>query len=272
MTAENESNPRTQKPDSPGKRRIALRIAYDGTDFCGWQRQKRDPSVQGVLEEALTAVHKSPVGIAGSGRTDSGVHASGQTAHFDSSGIRLPAERFPQALNRHLPLSVRVLRAREVSSQFHARYSARCRVYRYYIAPAGAAVSPEKIRYRWALGRRPSIRRLNALCRPLLGSHDFTTFAAVGDASKSRVREVRAASFLPCGEDLVFEIAGNAFLWRMVRSLAGTLVSLEGEGAGAGAMEEILQARDRRAARTTAPAQGLFLHQVLYEGDTHGYL
>ncbi len=256
----------------PSRRRIALRIAYDGTDFCGWQRQKREPSVQEALEKALEAVHKRPVGITGSGRTDSGVHAAGQVAHFDSGGISLPASRFPQALHRHLPPSIRILHAWPVSEDFHSRYQACCRVYRYYLSPGASVVPPDRIRYRWPLGRRPSMEGLNALCRPLLGQQDFTTFSAAGDASESRVRRIFSAGFLPLGADLVFEIAGNAFLWRMVRSLVGTLLEMEARGAGPAEMQKALYARDRSLAGPTAPARGLFLQQVLYKGDIHGYL
>lgn len=257
-------------------RRIRLDVAYDGTSFCGWQRQKRDPSVQETLETVLSQIHKTPVSVTASGRTDSGVHARQQVIHFDRPpGVTMPPERYVPAANSLLPSTVRVLSSSWVSSDFHARFLARTRVYRYYIT-FGAAAPPERAAYSWYRRRRPSLRRLNALCRPLLGSHDFTTFTAAGDPSENKVRRIFAASFRPAGDQILFEIAGNAFLWRMVRSLTGTILTLEESQLSLEdlprQMEDLLASKERGRAGVSAPARGLFLHQVLYEGEYNGYL
>lgn len=257
-----------------GFQRIRLTLAYEGTDFCGWQRQPRDPSVQETLEGVLSRIHGQAVTVTASGRTDSGVHAQGQVVHFDAPPISLPPERYPLACNSLLPPSVRVLSAGAAAPDFHARYQAVCRVYRYRLA-FGPAPLPEEARWCWHRRRRPELRRLNALCRPLLGTHDFTTFTAAGDPSESKVRRIYSAAFFPRGSEIIFEIGGNAFLWRMVRSLTGTILELEEKGGLleqlAPAMARRLEAQERGLAGTSAPARGLSLHRVFYKGEPNGY-
>ena len=251
-------------------RNIRLDISYDGTHFQGWQIQKNGRSVQGELERALAELHGHPVGLTGSGRTDSGVHATGQVGNFYSDHPGIAPEKFREALNSHLPRDIRILESREVSPAFHSRYDARCRVYKYYIlnAPAGPAHCRD-----FCYLTRPAleVKRLNALAGPVTGQHDFTSFATARDQSKSKIRRIYSARFLREGPFIVFRIAGNAFLWRMVRTLAGTLIDLCVNGADPGAVREILNGRDRSLAGPAAPARGLFLHKVLYESETTIY-
>ncbi len=245
-------------------RRIFLTLAYDGTDYCGWQIQENGNTVQQEVESALTKMHKENVRIMGSGRTDSGVHSHGQIAHFDSPIDSIPVDKYRLALNSLLPGDIRVLGTREVSPEAHSRFDARIRVYHYYFRPS-QMVFPSESRFSWSLYRQPDLRKLNAMAREILGIHDFTAFAALKDPSPSKVRSIFSSTFYPSGNFIVYRIAGNAFLWHMVRSLVGTMIELEKSGNGKDSMKAILESRDRSRAGTTAPARGLFLEKVLYD-------
>lgn len=246
-----------------GIRRIKLTAAYDGTDFCGWQIQKKDRSVQQVIEEALARLHKHPVSIVGAGRTDSGVHALGQTLHFDTTIASMPAEKFVPALNSLLPHDVRMRNGIEVGYNFHARRDALWREYRYHLSLVEEH-SPFSKPYTLPVRSLPDVRLLQQYASQLVGAHDFTTFSAAGDSSPSKIRHIFAASWYPAGSQLVFRVVGNAFLWRMVRSLTGTMIDLAERGASRREFEEILESRDRESAGTTASPKGLFLYKVNY--------
>ena len=247
-------------------RNIRLDIAYDGTNYCGWQIQPRDLTVQEVIEKALAQMHKKRVELIGSGRTDSGVHADRQVANFVTDIDSIPAENFRHALNSLLPLDIRILESREVDSEFHSRFSAIRRTYKYYIKQGD--VGHPRFRDFCYLVRKPiNINALNDLARELVGEHDFTTFAAAGDQAPTKTRTIFSATFYPEGEFIVFKICGNAFLQRMVRSLTGTLLDLSWKGEGPKEMIRILKAQDRSLAGTTAPARGLFLNKVEYPED-----
>jgi tRNA pseudouridine38-40 synthase len=265
--------------DQPAKRNIKLIIAYDGTDFFGWQRQdnrgKRPNgkrTVQCVIEEALQKIHKGPVILTGSGRTDSGVHAAAQAANFYTSIQSMEAGRFVPALNSLLPHDVRVLDACEVSLDFHARFDARLRSYRYFFITRRNAM-PWELRYAWHLRRRPDLNHLNEYCRLFRGEMDFTAFAVPGDKSKSRSRFIKGASFFveaPSGQEmegekLVFEITANAFLWKMVRSIAGTLIRFEEKGLSVDYLQEVIEGRRRSLTGPTSPPEGLFLWKIVFD-------
>ena len=246
----------------PG-RNIKLLVAYDGTDFSGWQRQGEARTVQGIIEDALKKLHKEPVTLTGSGRTDAGVHAAGQVANFYTSIKSMEAGRFVPALNSLVPHDVRILAAEETRQDFHARFDARLRTYRYYFI-AGREALPWELRYAWRLTRRPDIVRLNEYGRLFRGEMDCTSFAVPGDKSKSRSRYISGASFFVEGDRLVFEIGANAFLWKMVRCIAGTLIRCEERGFTAGQVRELIEARNNTLAGPIAPPQGLFLWKVEY--------
>lgn len=245
------------------RRTIRLTLAYDGTEFSGWQRQLGRRSVQEELERALSIMHGRELGVQGAGRTDSGVHAAGQVAHFHSDIAGIPADRYAPALNKHLPRDVRILESAEAHPDFHARYDARLRRYKYYLY-ASSRSWPHRDRYAWRLPAAPDLRRLNRLASCLRGELDCTAFAAAKDPSEHRYRYLHHAAFYAEGDYLVFDVAANAFLWRMVRSLVGTLIELERSGAEDGAMRAILESGDRSLAGATAPARGLFLWNVEY--------
>ena len=248
--------------DKPA-RNIKLLVAYDGTDFFGWQRQERSRTVQGVIEAALERLHKKPVPVTGSGRTDTGVHASGQVANFYTSIHSMDAERFVPALNSLLPRDVRILQACQTHQDFHARFDARLRTYRYYFITRPQAL-PWELRYVWHLRRQPDIRRLNEYTRLFRGEMDCSSFAVPGDKSKSRSRYISGSRFLVEGDRLVFEISANAFLWRMVRSIVGTLIRCEENSVNSKGLQEIIDARNYALAGPTAPPEGLFLWKIDY--------
>jgi tRNA pseudouridine38-40 synthase len=245
------------------RRRYAARIAYDGTDFSGFQSQASGRTVQGVLQEALERLHRAPVPVVAAGRTDAGVHAEGQVIGFDSEHSSLDAGAFPRALNSNLPADVRVLRLWEAPEDFHPRYDARHRHYRYQLQ-CGESLNPMSRRYALWIPRAVDAGRLNELLAPLLGCHDFRAFAAAGDQSASKVRCVTTASAVPGRGLLNLRISGNAFLWTMVRSIVGTALMLEQQRAEPSAMQEILAAGDRSRIGAVAPPHGLFLERVDY--------
>ena len=243
--------------------RIKCTVAYDGSRYAGWQIQPNDPTVQAEVERAAAAVVNRSVGVVASGRTDSGVHARGQICHFDSPNESMPAEKYALAFNRHLPPDIRVLASSRVSDRFHARYSAVAREYRYYLLQTRIA-DPFERPYYYCRSRLPAPALLDAYAARLVGTHDFTTFSAAGDESPSKLREVYSASVYMQQGSMVFRIVGNAFLWRMVRSLMGTMLELGQSGEPPARMAELLRSRDRSLAGATAPPHGLFLHKVSY--------
>jgi len=250
-------------------RNILLTISYDGTNFCGWQRQdqtgKNVRTVQGEIEAALEKIHKAHIDLHGSGRTDSGVHARAQAANFFTPIDSIPEEKFVIALNSFLPNDVRIMSSKVVPDNFNARFSATSRTYRYFLH-CGLSPLASEMPFVWALHRRPDINRLNDMASRLFGETDCATFAAAGDQSLSTNRYIEKAVFYPDGEKIVFEITANAFLWKMVRSLTGSFVHFEKMGLTGDDFEEILNSRDRKKAGPTAPPQGLFLWSINFDG------
>ncbi|MCG8477956.1 MAG: tRNA pseudouridine(38-40) synthase TruA [Spirochaetales bacterium] len=249
-------------------RTILARVAYDGTDFCGYQIQKGQRTVQGVVEEALGELHDHPVATIAAGRTDSGVHAVGQHLSFVTDRGGIPADRMAQAINSRLPHDVRVLTSREVREGFHARFDAHSRHYRYYLT-VGEAPLPHLRRYVWRIPEMPDVSRINAEVAALVGEHDFSSFASRREVGDRMVRRVLYADMRRYGERLEFAIGADGFLWRMVRTIVGTLVErerarLHGTPPEA-SISELLNRRERAEAGATAPAWGLFFHDVEYE-------
>ncbi len=213
-------------------RNIALKIAYQGKGFLGWQWQPNARTVEGEIRAALARLHKRSslrdVVLYAAGRTDSGVHAIGQVANFysDISSDSLPANKFCMAINSQLPNDVRILHSWEVSNNFHARYTACMRIYHYRIVQGQSCV-PEQRQMAWYV-RTPQLDTsiLNCMLRPLLGEHDFSSFTVSRDQAKTKIRCIHAAYFYYQGPYIVFYIAGNAFLWHMVRIIVGTVTGL----------------------------------------------
>jgi len=256
-------------------------LSYDGTGFHGWQVQPGRPTVQGTLAAALEKMTGERVLPQGSGRTDAGVHALGQVASF-ALEAEIPAENLLRALNRSLPQSVRVLRVEEVGESFHARHSAMRKSYEYRIFErkvdaldqeeiCSPFVAPYVWDCRWVLDAEAMERAAAILC----GMHDFTSFGASdpdlaqredGVAGPNPVKTIFASEVRREDGLLRYRVTGSGFLHHMVRNMVGTLVEVGRGSLRAEEMERILAARDRAAAGPTAPAQGLFLVGVEYEG------
>jgi len=247
-------------------RNLKLTVAYDGTDFAGWQIQPEAATVQGTLSSAIGRITGEKVLTQGSGRTDAGVHALAQVATFQTDSV-IPVANFVVALNDILPASIRVLAAEEVGTDFHPRKSAKAKTYRYRIY-RDAICPPLLARYVW---HYPYPLDENAMrdAAPLVeGEHDFTSFAAVdperGREGISNVRRIFASQWRRESCELIYEVRGNGFLHHMVRNLVGTFLLV-----GKGTLKpvdviRILDTKDRSAAGATAPASGLYLVNVEY--------
>ena len=245
-------------------RTLKLVLAYDGTDFVGWQRQAEGLSIQGLIENALAPIEGSTVNVHGAGRTDAGVHALGQAASLTLTATIDPA-KLARALNAVLPPEIRVLDAEEMPSDFHARFSAKGKVYEYRILDTPVA-SPFVRRYAWHVTPAVDMEAIEAASAALRGRHDFAAFQGAGTAVSSTVRTIHRLEWLRGGPDetLVMEVEGDGFLRHMVRNIAGTLVEVGLGRCAPGQIEAILASRDRSQAGVTAPPQGLFLQRVLY--------
>lgn len=244
--------------------RFLLTLAYDGTDFSGWQLQARDRTVQGVIETALNTIMGAPVRLHGAGRTDAGVHALGQTAHFDCPERRadIPWQR---ALNALLPEDVRVLASRRVPDDFHARFRAQAKTYEYALWHTREFCLPQRRRFVWSCGPL-DFTAMEEAARLLTGEHDFASFQNTGTPVKSTIRTVTAISRHPgpTPHESVWRFTANGFLKQMVRNLVGCLVAC---GRGQITPDEagrILRAADRAQAQATAPPQGLTMVSVEY--------
>lgn len=243
--------------------RTRLTLEYDGTGFVGWQRQAEGLSVQGVLEDAVFAFTGERPGVRGAGRTDAGVHATGQVAHLDLSRD-WPVDRIRDALNAHLrPHPVAVLLAERVADDFDARFSAIGRRYRYLVLDRRAPPALDRHRV-WHVPRRLDAEAMHAAAQGLLGRHDFTTFRAAACQAKSPVRTLDVLSVTREGDRIAVEAAARSFLHNQVRSLVGSLVQV-GEGRWSAAdLRAALDARDRARCGPVAPPDGLCLTGVVY--------
>ena len=243
-------------------RRILLTVEYDGTNYSGWQRQSNGLAVQQVLEEALTQATHVPVTVTGASRTDAGVHALGQAVHFDT-GSSIPPEKYPFVLNTMLPRDIRVQTGREVPMGFHARFMTCGKQYTYRIINS---------RHGSAIRRNTHVHvplpldvpAMEEAAQTLLGTHDFAAFQASGGTAKTTVRTIHSAHLTQYGEEIVLTIEGNAFLYNMVRIIAGTLIEIGHHKRGGDAFLRAFVSLDRLDLGVTAPPHGLELTRVDY--------
>ena len=243
--------------------RYAFLIEYDGTPFSGWQRQNNHPSVQEAIEKALARIMPDSPLITGAGRTDAGVHARGQVAHVDLPQSWDPY-RLQQAVNHHLrPQPVSILAVREVSSEFHARFSARSRRYLYRLISRKAPVALEMGRV-WQTRNRLDIDAMRAGAAHLIGKHDFTTFRSVNCQAQSPVKTLDRLEVVPAGQEIHIHVEARSFLHNQVRSFAGTLEKVGSGGWQPDDVKTALHAADRTACGPVAPSCGLYLMHVGY--------
>jgi tRNA pseudouridine38-40 synthase len=249
-------------------RNLKIVLAYDGSDFSGWQVQPDATTIQGTLASAIGRVTGEKVLPQGSGRTDAGVHALAQVATFATESP-IPAGNLVKALNDILPASIRVLEATEAPPEFHARKAAHAKTYHYRIY-RGAICPPFLARYVWHFPYPLDEDAMQRAAAFVIGEHDFTSFAAVDpergreDETISNVRQIFASAWSRDGEELVYLVRGSGFLHHMVRNLVGTFVLVGKNTLRPEELAVILEARNRSAAGATAPASGLYLVNVEY--------
>ena len=252
-----------------------IALAYDGTDFVGWQRQASGTSIQGLIEDALRELDGRDVAVTGAGRTDAGVHALGQVAGFTLERA-IATDALMRAINVRLPGEVRVLSAEEAPALFHARFGARAKTYRYRIWN-GDVLPPFERLYAWHVVGTLDVEAMAVAACVLEGDHDFAAFQAAGSSTRTTERLVSSsrvgrASGVPHGSSaglqtcLVYNVTGNGFLRHMVRNIVGSLVEIGRGHRTVEWMREVLASRDRSHAGPTAPPEGLFLVGVEY-GD-----
>ena len=240
-----------------------ITLAYDGTDYVGWQRQANGISIQALIEDALRVLDGGDVTVAGAGRTDAGVHALGQVASF-TLARELRPDALLRAINAHLPPDIRALSAEEAPPGFHPRFGARRKTYRYRVWN-GDVLSPFERAYAWHVPGPLDVEAMRAAARLLEGRHDFAAFQATGSSVATTEREIfQSAIGNLQSAMLVYEVAGSGFLRHMVRIIVGSLVEV---GRGRQPVEwigAVIASRDRTAAGPTAPPHGLFLVGVDY--------
>ena len=243
-------------------KRILLTVEYDGTAYAGWQRQANGLAVQQVLEETLSRACGEAIQVTGASRTDAGVHALGQALHFDTN-CSIPPEKFPFVLNTLLPPDIRAHTGREVPPAFHARFLSAGKTYTYRIINSrhGSAIRRNSHTHVPVPLDQAAMRRA---ARTLLGTHDFAAFQASGGTARTTVRTIDSADLTQDGDTITLVITGNAFLYNMVRIIAGTLVEIGHHKLGEDAFEQAIATGDRLALGPTAPPQGLELTEVRY--------
>lgn len=245
-------------------KKILAEIAYDGSMYHGFQIQPTKPTIQGEIEKALMKINKKKIKIHSSGRTDKGVHAKRQIITFDIN-INIQLNNLKKALNAILlKPGIKILKLKHVKNSFHPRFNAQKRKYSYCILNSDNYYPWESYQA-YYVNKKLNIKNLNQMAKILIGNHDFTTFSCIKDKSKSKFRHIHSAKFKKKGKYIIFEIIGSSFLWKMVRSIIGTMLDIEIKNESISTFETILKSKNRNLARTTAPANALFLDKVYYE-------
>lgn len=246
--------------------RYKLIVSYDGTNYAGWQVQKNGQAIQPIIQNALQTILRHPINLTGSGRTDAGVHARGQIAHFDTE-VSFDPKKLLISLNALLPLDIRIFQIDPVPATFHARYSASSKIYHYHLHLDPVA-DPFTQLYRHQIFGSFDLKKLKEGACQFIGTHDFTSFVNASE-EKDRVRTLFRLDIVEQKGGIRLEFEGDGFLYKMVRNMVGTLIDV---GVGKTQPEEIpliLSAKDRRKSGPAAPAKGLFLMQVCYRALGH---
>lgn len=269
MSREDWKRPEILPPDE-GKKRIKITLSYDGSLYSGWQKQRSEKTIQSEVEKAVEKATGECVNIYASGRTDSGVHAISQCAHFDTSSS-LPPEVFAPVLNSFLPSDIHIISSESASNTFHSRYSTLLREYCYMLKES-VDFLPFDVAKITKIKKIPNLELLNEYSQLLLGTHDYTTFCSVKDTSSSHVRDIYHSSWeeredLYGKRVLVYSVVGNAFLYHQVRSMVGTMILLALKEESPSVFKNILEEKNREKSLTVFPSDGLYLKRVIYSED-----
>ncbi len=251
-------------------RTIKLTIAYDGTNYCGWQKQNNSTSIQSVLEEKLSIITNNEVTLHGAGRTDAGVHALSMNAHFNSQS-QIPCQSLQNGLNSLLPKAIQITGVTDESADFHARYSAKAKTYFYQIHTGHVQLPTERL-YALHVPFKLDLEAMKNCLQIICGTHDFSSFEASGSRDKAKktgrgaFRTILSARLKETDKNVYqFEITGDGFLRHMVRNLVGTILEVGKNKRTVNEFHAILKAKNRAAAGPTAPAHGLFLKEIYYD-------
>ncbi|GKT12227.1 MAG: tRNA pseudouridine38-40 synthase [Thiomicrorhabdus sp.] len=243
-------------------KRIALGIEYLGTNYCGFQRQDHCPTVQGHLEAALSSIANEPVGIICAGRTDTGVNAVGQVVHFEIS-VERPLRAWLEGANTKLPGDIRISWAKEMNEDFHARFSAFARQYRYVIYNRKVHSAVLFSRTTW-VKELLDLDKMHLAAQSLVGEHDYSSFRASACQANNAIRTIESISVTRKGDFIFIDLKANAFLHHMVRNIAGTLIRIGQNRAETSWVSELLEVKDRTKGAMTAPASGLYFVNAFY--------
>lgn len=243
-------------------KRVMLVVAYDGTNYCGWQIQANGITVQEELNRCLSKLLKEPIQTVGASRTDAGVHALGNVAVFDTAA-RMPAEKISYALNTYLPEDIRIQYAAEVAADFHPRYCESEKTYEYRILNRRFPLPTQRL-YTYFYHYKLDVEKMREGASFLVGRHDFASFCGANAQVKSTVREVTGIDIEKKDDVITIQVRGRGFLYNMVRIIAGTLIEIGNEQYPPEKMGEILRACDRQQAGPTAPACGLTLKEIKF--------
>ena len=252
----------THTPEIDSLYRIAVGLEYDGSAYNGWQMQPHAPSIQASLAEAASVVAAEPIAVIGAGRTDTGVHATMQVAHFDTRARRDP-ESWRRGINSNLPADINVHWARAVPDTFHARFTAVSRAYRYLILNRVSGSALDR-KHAWWVREALDVVSMQEAATHLLGKHDFNAFRAASCQSNSAVRTIYELSLRQNASCITLDVRGDAFLHHMIRNIMGTLVKVGAGNASPDWVAELLAMRDRKLSGVTAPAHGLYFVDVIY--------
>ena len=244
-------------------KRVKLTVAYDGTNYCGWQIQPNGITIEEVLNNALKDLLGEDIAVIGASRTDSGVHALGNVAVFDTN-TQIPAEKIVFALNQRLPEDIRVQQSEEVSGDFHPRYCDSTKTYEYKILNRKIP-NPLKRYYTHFTYRDLDLVKMQEAATYIVGEHDFASFCSAGSQVESTVRTIYSLDVSKTDDEITIRICGNGFLYNMVRIIAGTLMEVGMGTIEPAQVKSIIEAKDRQAAGPTAPARGLMLVKIEYK-------
>lgn len=244
-------------------KRVKLTIAYDGTNYCGWQIQPNGITIEEVINKALQKLTGEAILVIGASRTDSGVHAMGNVAVFDTE-TTIPPERIAMALNQRLPEDIVIVKSEEVALDFHPRYCDCSKTYEYHIINTRIPI-PTKRLTNYFVSYNLNLDHMREAASYLVGEHDFVSFCNVRTDVENTVRTITALDIIENGNEITIRITGNGFLYNMVRIIVGTLIRVGRGFYTPEKVKEILEAKDRKAAGVTAPAHGLMLMEINYQ-------